>query len=52
MFKKLDRRDMGLGQKQTGLQVLACLKKADHCIKNNKSLDEFKNKLEKFLEES
>ena len=51
IFKRLDRRDMGLGQKHTGLQVLACLKKADYYIKNNKSLDEFKNKLEKFLEE-
>lgn len=51
IFRKLDSRDMGLGQKQTGLQVLACLKKADHYIKNNESLDEFKNQLEKFLEE-
>ena len=49
IFKKLDRRDMGLGQKNTGLQVLACLRKADRYVKNNKSLDEFKNNLAKFL---
>ena len=49
LFQKLDKRDMGLGQKQTGLQVLACLRKADYYIKNNKSLDEFKNNLAEFL---
>ena len=50
LFRKLDRRDMGLGQKQTGLRVLACLRKADFYIENNYSLEEFKNKLRNFLE--
>lgn len=49
LFHKLDRRDMGLGQKEGGLRVLACLKKADFYIENNKSIDEFKNNLAKFL---
>ena len=49
LFRKLDRRDMGLGQKQTGLRVLACLRKADSYIENNQSLGEFKNNLAKFL---
>ncbi len=49
IFKRLDRRDMGLGQKQSGLQVSACLKRADYFIENNKNLDEFKNKLRNFL---
>ena len=36
LFKKLDRRDMGLGQKQTGLQVLACPKKTNTYFKKKK----------------
>ena len=49
IFRKLDRRDMGLGQKHTGLQVLACQKKADIVIRNDRSIKEFENQLEKFL---
>ena len=50
IFQKLDRRDMGLGQKDFGLQVLSCQKKADILINNNNGLDDFKNKLETFLQ--
>ncbi|MDO8461021.1 MAG: AAA family ATPase [bacterium] len=49
LFTKLDRRDLGLGQKSTGLQVAACQALADVFIENNPGIEEFKNKLEKFL---
>jgi len=49
LFTKLDRRDLGLGQKSTGLQVAACQALADVFIENNSDIEEFKNKLEKFL---
>lgn len=48
LFNKLDHRDLGLGQKKTGLQVAACQAMADVFINNNSSLDEFRNKLENF----
>lgn len=50
LFTKLDRRDLGLGQKKTGLQVVACQALADVFIENNGELAEFKNKLENFLQ--
>lgn len=49
LFTKLDKRDLGLGQRKTGLQVTACQALADVFIENNGKIDEFKNKLEKFL---
>ena len=49
IFKRLDRRDMGLGQKNSGLQILACVRKAGIIIRNNKNIKEFEDKLEKFL---
>ncbi len=49
LFTKLDRRDLGLGQKSTGLQVAACQALADVFIENNSGIEEFKNKLTKFL---
>lgn len=50
LFNKLDKRDAGVGQKETGLQVNACIKKAEVFIENNGSLEEFKEKLEKFIQ--
>lgn len=49
IFKELDRRDQGLGQKDAGLHVMACQKLADAVIENNGSVEEFKNKLSRFL---
>ena len=49
IFRKLDRRDMGLGQKHTGLQVAACQKLADIVIENNGIPEEFVKKLNSFL---
>lgn len=52
VFQKLDRRDMGLGQKNSGLQVLACLKKADVFISNNKTIEVFIDNLEKIFKKN
>lgn len=49
LFTKLDRRDLGLGQKKTGLQVAACIALADVFIENNGSMEGFKKKLERSL---
>lgn len=49
LFNKLDRRDLGLGQKETGLQVSKCIALADVFISNNSSISDFKNKLNNFL---
>lgn len=45
VFNKLDKRDLGLGQKETGLQVAQCIALADVFIENNQGEKEFKNKL-------
>lgn len=49
IFTKLDRRDLGLGQKKTGLHVAECIALADYFIGNNNEIDDFYKKLEKFL---
>ncbi|MBI1982502.1 MAG: AAA family ATPase [Candidatus Levybacteria bacterium] len=48
LFTKLDRRDLGLGQRKTGLHVAECIALADYFIDNNHGIDEFYNKLKKF----
>ena len=50
LFEKLDKRDLGLGQKETGLKVAECLAMADIFIENNTTLEVFNKKLEKFIE--
>ncbi len=49
LFEKLDSRDAGVNEKETGLQVDKCIEVADIRIENNGSQEEFKNKLEAFL---
>lgn len=49
LFTKLDRRDLGLGQKKTGLQVAACIALADVFIENNGSMGDFKKKIRTIL---
>lgn len=51
LFTRLDRRDLGLGQKATGLQVAGCVAMADVFINNNDSIGKFKEKLREFLKE-
>lgn len=49
LFRKLDMRDLGIGEKLTGLQVAYCIAEADIFISNNKNKGSFKSKLERFL---
>lgn len=49
LFFKLDKRDFGLGQKNTGLQVAFCVSLADHFILNNSTLEQFNEKLNHIL---
>lgn len=49
LFEKLDKRDLGIGEKQTGLQVAFCIASADIFIDSNGDLKDFKSKLEDFL---
>jgi len=50
LFDQLDSRDLGIGEKDTGLQVAFCIALADRFIDSNAGLSEFKNKLEKLLD--
>lgn len=49
LFEKLDRRDLGRGQKQAGLRVAECIAMSDYFIENNDTMKKFKEKLNKFL---
>lgn len=49
LFTKLDLRDLGIGEKITGLQVAFCIALADVFVDNNGDNQEFINKLGKFL---
>lgn len=49
LFDKLDKRDSGLGQKKTGLQVTQCIGLADVSVYNNSSSNDFTAKLNSFL---
>ncbi|MBI4089487.1 MAG: AAA family ATPase [Candidatus Levybacteria bacterium] len=49
LFEKLDKRDLGIGEGKTGLQVAFCIALADVFIDNNQNLSDFKNKLNLFL---
>ncbi len=46
IFDRLDRRDLGIGEARTGLQVAFCLALADIFIENNTSEAEFAQKLQ------
>lgn len=47
LFKKLDIRDLGIGEKPTGLQVAYCIAVADVFISNNRDKERFIEKLKK-----
>lgn len=49
LFEKLDDRDRGIGEKETGLQVDRCIKLADFLIENNKTEIEFNKELEQLV---
>lgn len=45
LFTKLDYRDLGVGEKDTGLQTGLCISLADVFVDNNGTIDLFKEKL-------
>ena len=47
-FAKLDYRDLGIGEKDTGLQTGMCIALADVYIENNGNIAEFEKKLAKY----
>lgn len=49
LFEKLDLRDMGVGEKDTGLQVAICIAISDIFIENNKTEKELFEKLSSVL---
>ncbi len=49
LFERLDRRDLGLRQKKTGLKVAESIAMADIFIENNGTLEEFIEKLNSSL---
>ncbi len=49
LFEKLDFRDMGIGEKPSGLQVAACIAAADIFLENNRSQTDLFEKLEEVL---
>lgn len=44
-FVKVDRRDLGVGQKKSGQQVGKCLAYCDYILTNNKDLKDFQRKV-------
>ncbi len=49
LFYKLDLRDLGVGEKITGLQTAICIALADVYIDSNGKFEDFYEKLDKFL---
>lgn len=49
LFEKLDYRDMGVGEKDSGLQVAICVAIADIFLENNKSEKDLFRKLEEAI---
>jgi dephospho-CoA kinase len=50
LFAELDYRDVGIGEKDTGLQVALCIALADVFIENNSTRHAFEKRLAKYLE--
>ncbi len=48
-FVKVDRQDLGIGQKQSGQQVGKCLAYCDYILTNNKNKQNFEKKIEELL---
>lgn len=49
IFKQLDSRDAGIGERKTGLQVNKCIEMADISIENNGSEQSFNDRLRDFV---
>ena len=52
LFNKLDNRDLGIGEKESGLQVAICLALSDIFVENNGNLNQLKNKIKKIVLEN
>lgn len=52
LFFKLDCRDLGLGQKTTGLQVAFCFSLADYFIENNSTITNLENRLTRLMKKA
>lgn len=50
LFFKLDCRDLGLGQKTTGLQVAFCFSLSDYFIENNSDIASLEKKLTSLIQ--
>lgn len=50
-FLKVDRRDIGVSQGKSGQQVGKCLAYCDYTLTNNKSIDEFEEKIEELMKQ-
>lgn len=48
-FVKVDRRDLGIGQKRSGQQVGKCLAYCDYILTNNKDKKDFYRKIKKLI---
>lgn len=48
-FVRVDRRDLGVGQKKSGQQVGKCLAYCDYILTNNKDPKDFHRKVEKLM---
>jgi len=49
LFRKLDHRDLGVNEKDSGLQTALCIALADVYIDNNGEKREYRDKLQKLL---
>jgi len=49
-FKKIDARDLGQGESNSGQQVQACIDLADFSLKNNGSIDDFQQNCKEMLD--
>ena len=49
LFNELDNRDLGVGEGKKGLQVAFCLSLSDIFIENNRSLEDFKSRIQNAL---
>lgn len=48
-FVRVDRRDLGVGQKKSGQQVGKCLAYCDYVMTNNKDIRDFQEKIEELI---
>lgn len=51
LFEKLDFRDMGVGEKETGLQVAVCIALSDIFLENNNTPKDLEKSLKEIVQE-